>query len=68
MKTLRLRFYPLKEAKIFEDETLIINFDEFLIKEISFDESVSLEEIEEYVNLIKSFDIIHVDGYSIIED
>jgi len=67
MKSLRLRFYPLKEAQIFEDEALIINFDELLIKDIDFDESVSIEDIEGYVKLIQNFGIIHVDGYSIIE-
>ena len=49
-----------------DEDELVINFDELLIKELYFNDKKTNEEIENHINLIRSFNIIHVDSWRII--
>lgn len=65
MKTIKLLFYPLMRG---DDDELVINFDELLIKELYFDDKKTNEEIENHINLMRSFDIIHIDSWRLIHE
>lgn len=51
-----------------DDDELVINFDELLIKELYFNSKKTNEEIENHINLMRSFDIIHIDSWRLIHE
>ena len=63
MKNVMILFYPLMRG---DNDELVINFDELLIQELYFDSKKTNEEIENHINLIRSFDIIHIDSWRIM--
>jgi hypothetical protein len=66
MKTLRLRFYPLKQDRK-DSDSIIINFDEYLIKDVYFSSSKSDEDIVRHLEMLESMHVIWIDSWDIYQ-
>ena len=66
MKTLRLRFYPLKQDRK-DSDSIIINFDEYLVKDVYFSSSKSDEDIVRHLEMLESMHVIWIDSWDIYQ-
>ncbi len=64
MKTLRLRFYPLMRD---DDDEIVINFEEYLSKDIHFTSKTSNDEIIQRIQALEHMNVIWIDSWEIID-
>jgi len=64
MRTLRLRFYPLMRD---EDENIVINFDEYLSRDIYFSSKTSNDDIIKRIEALEHMQVIWISSWDIYD-
>lgn len=70
MKTVRLLFYPLKGGEhdeLLNEDSLIIDFESLLVKNLYFEDSVTNESIARRIEELQALGVVWVDSWSIEE-
>ena len=71
MKTVRLLFYPLKTQEqddLLNEDSLVVNFDDLLVKRIYFEDSTTDESITRRFEELQALGVVWIDSWSIIEE